>query len=287
MAALRAQVASQGTEINSLKDQFASMMSEFRAERTSLLDRVTAGESSNAELRDRVTELRRRVDDTEDRWVEADQRSENQILSSIALLEERIPTMRLVEKFEVVDRVLRAYNDYIFDTERDGGLLEEQKFILKEAELGYIAALLQFTPEHGEKEEDLTDTEWAFLAAKALLTPTEWQLCQRLQAERDPIREPRNLAQHPRPDQSTAKRWLSRLVPEWENEYLALIDSEPLRLMTTKDTSDTDRRLLVGDGEYEGPEALQKLLDDLYKDLKELRRESGPQSGGKRKHRDP
>jgi hypothetical protein len=144
--------------------------------------------------------------------------------------------------------------------------------------------LLCYEPERAYSDPDISPVEKAFYAATWLLTNEEWELCYRLQAHRDTLRNFRNAAQHlRRPDRSTAKRWLTQIVPEYQDTFTNLLDSNPLRMKTSQEDS-SDLRIVVDDGEYEGPEKKRALLAQLREVLEEMQLEEAARVGEKRKH---
>jgi hypothetical protein len=169
-----------------------------------------------------------------------------------------------------------AFNDRIFDL-RLGHLSQEEKETLKQNGLTYsesvtlfhstavdqcsVFHLLRYQP--NPPCDDPNTLDLAFHTVLEALTEDEWDLCYKLYARRQKLRDLQNNAQHPRPDRSTAERWLKQIAPDYETTFQKLLDSGPLRIQTSNDDERTDRRIIVEDGEYLGPEAKQELLAQL------------------------
>ncbi|KAJ7062905.1 hypothetical protein C8F01DRAFT_107127 [Mycena amicta] len=193
---------------------------------------------------------------------------------AIPKLEEAIASSILVEKYEVINAVLQAYNDRIFDLQSDPGLTREEKNILKAQGLFHILQLLDACPEFDVDDHRATPVDLALHAAFQLLGETEWKVCYSLAK----LRNERNEAQHPRPDHSTAERWLTQLVPDHRETFMDLLDSNPVRMKTRHDDDFTDLRIFAEDGEYDGsPEAQQLQLNDLKEMLKREEEAAGAQ----------
>ncbi|KAJ7762853.1 hypothetical protein DFH07DRAFT_771067 [Mycena maculata] len=163
-------------------------------------------------------------------------------------IESLLPIMELVEEYEVMLGALQAYNDRIFDLLL-GNITKDEKDILKDDNFGY--------------REWITPLDKAFNKVCAVLTESEWDLCDKLEAHLQTLQDPRNMVQHPRPDRATVKWWLQRMVPEHEDTFLALLDSNLLRIKTTRYDDEADRRLVVAEGEYEGKAQQWAMLEGL------------------------
>jgi hypothetical protein len=191
-----------------------------------------------------------------------------------------------------------AFNDRIYDLHCDGLTYQEKQILetngLRSSELAALLQLtavdwctvldlLQYIPKFEFGDPDITPVEQAFRSAEALLTDEEWDLCYCLRAHRETLRDPRNMAQHPRPDRSTAARWLTRIAPDYQATFTNLLNSNPLRMKTSDDGDSSDLRIVVDDGEYEGPEVQQKLLAQLRDTLEDLQQEQAALIGNKRR----
>ncbi|KAJ7280386.1 hypothetical protein C8J57DRAFT_1712345 [Mycena rebaudengoi] len=235
----------------------------------------------------KIEELHRRMDDSDKRHEKQRIVNIQMLKGIIANLENTISTMLLVEEYEVVDATLRAFSDRIYDLRREPGLTYEEKQTLKMNGLRYILNLLDYIPEFEIGDPNATPIDQAFHTALGLLIKQEWDLCYHLQAHRKTLRDPRNTARYPRPDRSTAERWLTKIAPEHHATFTELLDSNPLRMMTSEDDDYSDLRIVVGDGEYAGPEGQQALLAQLRDTLEELQQEEAARVGDKRKNIGP
>ncbi|KAJ6581333.1 hypothetical protein B0H19DRAFT_1251566 [Mycena capillaripes] len=246
---------------------------------------LALGKAEEEREKDRKTlnELLQRVTDSEKKQSTV---NIQQLRGIIANLENTISAMVLVEEYEVVGGTLKAFNDRIYDLRREG-LTHQEKQILKTNGLLNILHLLNYKPKFELDDPNATPVEQAFRTAEGLLTSEEWDLCYHLQAHRETLRDPRNNAQHPRPDRSTAQRWLTRIAPGHQDTFTNLLDSNPLRMRTSEDDDSNDLRIVVGDGEYDGPEAQQALLAQLRDTLEEMQREEAARVGNKRKRIEP
>ncbi|KAJ7286074.1 hypothetical protein C8J57DRAFT_1286652 [Mycena rebaudengoi] len=225
---------------SSFKEALAKEREEYAAQRKR--EREEDAEERRREREEDVEE-RRRDRAKHELW------NIEQLKATIITLEHVVETMVLAEEYEVVDGVLR------------GHLSQEEKETLKQNGLTYIFHLLRYQP--NPPCDDPNTLDLAFHTVLEALTEDEWDLCYKLYARRQNLRDLRNNAQHPRPDRSTAERWLKQIAPDYETTFQTLLDSGPFRIQTSNDDERTDRRIIVEDGEYLGPEAKQELLAQL------------------------
>ncbi|KAJ7308527.1 hypothetical protein DFH08DRAFT_900119 [Mycena albidolilacea] len=269
-----------------LKARVKTQDERFETLELALADIRKENNKALADIKKEHAKDREELDELRGRLTGSERSSDLSILhlqAIVTYLEDTISTMDLIEEYQVVDGMLQAFNDRIFDIQRDPGLKSEEKQILKANELSYILHLLRYVPERESNDPDISPVEKAFYAAESLLTNEEWEFCYRLQAHRETLRDVRNAAQHLRPDRSTAKRWLTQIVPEYQDTFTNLLDSNPLRMKTSQEDS-SDLRIVVDDGEYEGPEKKRALLAQLREVLQEMQREEAARVGEKRKH---
>ncbi|KAJ7686641.1 hypothetical protein B0H17DRAFT_707234 [Mycena rosella] len=135
--------------------------------------RFTALEKERARDSEKIEELLRRMSESEKKHEDTEKRREKQTITNIqqlkgtiAVLENTISTMVLVEEYEVVDGTLRSYNDRIFDLRSEPGLTPEEKETLKLNGLTYIRHLLDYKPELEFGDPNATPVDQAFYRPK-------------------------------------------------------------------------------------------------------------------------
>ncbi|KAJ6463449.1 hypothetical protein C8R45DRAFT_1025760 [Mycena sanguinolenta] len=247
-------IQSQNANIVNLQNKFAELLKKF--------------EETEQENKRREQDDKRREDEEREYRARTAKQSEDHFVTTIELLRKHVESMTLVEEFEVVSRVIQAFNDKVFALGQLHGLTAAEKETLKDNGLGYFSDILA-----ARDRIYASNVEQALKTVENILTPEQWALCRRLQRHRDTLRTTRNEFQHPRPDRLTAERWLSEIAPQYFAEYMELLDSKPLRLKTPTDTDTTDRRLFVDPGEYEGPDVQEEKMRILNLHLQTLREE--------------
>ncbi|KAJ7778221.1 hypothetical protein B0H16DRAFT_1878911 [Mycena metata] len=200
--------------------------------------------------------------------------------ATIFCLEHSIQRTIREEEVQVVEGMLRAYNERIFDLGRAGSLIPEAEWVLKVNGVTDILQLLDYNPDSDDPSATLV--EQAFYMAMGLLTEEEWALCDRLEAHRWTLGAPPKLMRSPehdrRPDRRTTEWWLDRIAPRNRATFVKLLDSKPLRMRRRNDDEFTDLRIravlkpdcsiAVDDGEYHKGSAAEKAkLAKLREDL--------------------
>ncbi|KAJ7044726.1 hypothetical protein C8F04DRAFT_1228498 [Mycena alexandri] len=103
-----------------------------------------------------------RIREQENRYGRERQQHIDTLKTTITGFQNDVVKMTLVEKYEVLDSSLRAYNDFIFNTARSGGLTVEEKYILRANGLPYILQLLDYEPQFDWDDPNITPVETVF-----------------------------------------------------------------------------------------------------------------------------
>ncbi|KAF7296137.1 Pre-rrna processing protein [Mycena kentingensis (nom. inval.)] len=177
---------------------------------------------------------------------------------SLDRLADEVATLKVVARYEVNDRVLRAYNDRILvPTPADSNLpavTPGDLKHLKRKQLNCITELLDYAPQRPSTTPNKTERIRDKLFAR--LTVDELALCRLLhKQQKTDIVFPRHglPGLHPVPDLTTAKWILDQHAPQFRDTYEALLATNPMRMQSDSSPLTDERRRLflpeVGDFE--------------------------------------